>query len=81
MVSANPTNTTYDDYTNDTWYDNHWGGDTGDNEYVELPPPEVTDNDEPTGYKVCCLSSYLVVSSVLGMMTVQQFKHKRLEDE
>lgn len=81
IVQASPTNTTYND--NNTWYDNQWGGDTGDNEYVELPPPETTDDDNggPTGYRVCCLSSYLAITSVIGMMTVQRFKHKRLNDE
>ena len=78
IVKAEPMNDTNTTYDNNSWYDNHWGGDTGDNEYVELPPPIVVDKDP--GYKVCCLSTYITIICI-PYVAVQKYRNKRLEDE
>lgn len=46
--------------TNDTWEDNHWGGDTGEETYSEpatpAPPPP------SGGFDLCCGTSMIVIA-------------------
>jgi len=76
ITNAEPTNETIDD----TWFDTHWGGDTGEEVYKEpLPPVIEEEEEEPTN--MCGLSIPMVgvCLSAAGVWYVKKRRELKLE--
>ena len=69
-VVADPTNETIED----TWFDTHWGGDTGE-EYYKEPEPEVPEEPEPA--PGLCGTSAIVIGICVPAASIQYLKKRR----